>query len=606
MRAMARLLCWGEGNERCDVVARLGAGLMTLLLAVMLARVVQLQLAPSAALAEHMQARVTKRTVPASRGDIVDRSGRFLATSQFGYRAFVDPTEFPDPPHEAIAKLIEVIGDPKGDLGEKIVSRMMINQRRLAASGRTPVAKSNEPPLRRLSLLAQGSGAVQQASFEQGEAHPEPLKPIRYVRVSDVLDDPTIIKLREALRSHKITGVHLEQRGVREYPSGGLATSIIGKIGADERGLLGAERAHEERLSGDPGRILYVRDAKGRPLWMGPDSFELPRRGDDLRLSIDLEIQRIGTELLQKGVEECDAAGGRLVVMDPATGEILSMVDIVREVRDAVPFPWPDRTPRSPEQQRARKLLYEPPVQIPRARYIVVKPDSRRALHPALARNRCVEDIYEPGSTFKVFTWATATELGVYRTTDVLQTASGFWRTPYGRLIRDVHGKQQQTWEEVLINSSNIGLSQAVEKMTHDQLHNAVRRFGFGQRTGIGLPGESSGRVTGRKSWSKYTQTSVSFGQEIAVTPVQMARAFCAFARSGEMAGTLPKARLKALEDDDPERYVAHRVLRPDVAALVRKILAINAQAMEAKMATRNRDEREWRYTMFGLSLIHI
>jgi cell division protein FtsI (penicillin-binding protein 3) len=437
---------------------------------------------------------------------------------------------------------------------------------------------------------------------EEEETPGEPLRPIRYVRVSDVLDDATIVRLRETLRTHKITGVHLEQRGVREYPSGALAASIIGKIGADERGLLGAERTHEERLSGDAGRILYVRDAKGRPLWMGPDSFELPRRGDDLRLSIDLEIQRIGTDLLQRGVEECDAAGGRLVVMDPATGEILAMVDIVREVPEAAPFPWPDKAPRTPEQQRMRTLLYEPPAQIPRARYIVVKPDPRRELHPALARNRCVEDMYEPGSTFKVFTWATATELGVYRPSDVLQTHSGFWRTPYHRLIRDVHGKAQQTWEEVLINSSNIGLSQAAEKMTHDQLHNAVRRFGFGQRTGIGLPGESSGRVTSRKNWRNFTQTSVSFGQEIAVTPVQMARAFCAFARAGDMSGTLPRARLRAVDDDDPERYVAHRVLRPDVAAMVRRILTVNAQAMEAKMALRNRDERDWRYSMFGKS----
>jgi hypothetical protein len=139
MRAITRLLSWGEGAERCDVVARLGAGVMTLLLVVMLARVVQLQLAPGAALSEHQQARVTKRTVPASRGDIVDRSGRFLATSQFGYRAFVDPTEFPDPPDEAIARLIEVIGDPKGEVGAKIVGRMMINRERMNASGQSPV-----------------------------------------------------------------------------------------------------------------------------------------------------------------------------------------------------------------------------------------------------------------------------------------------------------------------------------------------------------------------------------------------------------------------------------------------------------------------------------
>jgi cell division protein FtsI (penicillin-binding protein 3) len=586
---------WSGGADRCDTVACAAVGFMSLLLVVLLVRVAQLQLAPGERLSEHIQARVTKRSVPAARGDIVDRAGRFLATSEFGYRLFVDPTEFPDPPHESIAKLIETLGDQTGELGQKIVSRMMVNQERLAAAGLVKDAgDKNGDVWKRLTALAQRKPSSQ-ATPAAGPIE----KPIRYVRISDVLDDRTIA----AVRDLKIPGVHLEQRSVREYPSGAIAASIVGKVGVEDEGLLGAERSHEQELSGHTGRILYVRDATGQPLWMGPDSFELPRAGDDLRMSIDLELQRISVEELQRAVEEYDAAGGRLVMMDPATGEILAMVDIVRPVPDAIAFPWPDARPKPDSQtKRARPLLYEPPAAIPRARYIVLKPDPGRLIHPALARNRCVEDIYEPGSTFKPFVWATVTELGRFRLNDVLQTGDGYWRTPYGRLIHDVHGKVSQSWSDVLLNSSNIGMAQGADKLSFDQLHNAVRRFGFGSKTGVSLPGESPGRVTGRKSWSKYTQTSVSFGQEIAVTPVQMARAFCAFARAGEMGGTLPKARLRALDDTDPDRYIAYRVVRTEVAAKVREILALVAADMEEKMRILMHDKTEWKYSLFGKS----
>jgi cell division protein FtsI/penicillin-binding protein 2 len=597
-RGIAAATCGGA--ERCDSVAKLTVWGITLLLLIMLGRVAQLQLAPSAALAAHMQERVTKRAVPAPRGDIVDRAGRFLATSEFGYRVFVDPLEFPDPPDEAISRLAEVLGDQSGEMGEKIVSRMMINQERLGDAGK-PVelaapATSSEVVKRLTSLLQTGSRSVAPAAQGPDGAQ---LKPIRYVRISDVISDETVARVRAL----KISGVHLEQRSVREYPSGALAASIIGKVGVEDNGLLGAERSHDGNLTGQSGKVLYVRDAAGRPLWMGPASFELPRSGENLRLSLDLELQRIAIEELQRGVEEFDAAGGRLVMMDPATGEILAMVDIVRPVPDAIPFPWPDAKPKQePGAHRPRALLYEPPLTIPRARYQVIKPDPGRLVHPALARNRCVEDIYEPGSTFKSFTWATITELGKFRLGDVLRTGNGYWRTPYGRPIRDVHGKEQQTWADVLVNSSNIGLSQGAEKLTFDQMSSAIRRFGFGTRTGIGLPGESPGKVTPRKSWSKFSQTSVSFGQEVAVTPVQMARAFCAFARAGEMGGTLPRARLTALDDDDPERYLAVRVVRKDVAAIVRELLSHVAADMEYKMVVLSKDTTVWRYAIFGKS----
>jgi len=615
--------------SRIDTTSRITVGLVSVMLVVMLLRVAQLQLAPSRDLAQHMQSRETRRTVAAARGDIMDRRHRYLATTQFGYRVFIDPTEFPpeSPANpekeisrdEAIARLASATGVPAEKIGSSVISAMATNQARAAAAAAN--APPAEPPKAGLiaaysrlkALLAAARPAAKttaaagsditpgdetDVSILEDDPAPDPYRQIRYVRVSDVLDDEVI----EGVKLLRIPGVHLEKRSVREYPSGDLAASIIGKVGYENTGVLGAEWAHDDDLAGIDGKILYVRDARGRPLWMGPGAYDPAKRGKDLRLAIDLEIQRLSAEELWRGIEESDAAGGRLIVMDVATGEILAMVDLLRPVPDAVPFPWPDALPAS-RGQRGSGLLYTPPPAIPRARYITMTPDPGREILAAMGRNRCVEDVYEPGSTFKPFVWATITELGRVRPGEVIDTGNGRWITPYGRPIRDEHKHASLAWTDVLVQSSNIGMSKGAERLSHDELYRAVRRFGFGMRTGIELQSETAGIVTPRKFWSKYTQTSVSFGQEVAVTPVQMVRAFSVFARTGELTGTLPQARMTAMDEGDPAGSIVHKVVRPDVVMLVRAALRITAREMEAKMATKKGSpESGWRYSIFGKS----
>lgn len=596
---------------------------MTIALVVMVARVAQLQLAPSEKLQEHMQSRVTRKEVPAARGDILDRRYRYVATTEFGYRVVVDPTEFPSPPDEAILKLAEACGIEPAQLGERIVSRMAVNAARLAARAATKQATPEKADVfDALRGLRQSAGsltptaqtissAAPQASTASAQASAAPSaaddptaedssisgeKPlIRYVVISDVLSDEQV----ELVKGLKLKGVGLELRGVRHYPAGVTAASLIGKVNPEQLGLIGIERTFQKDLAGEDGQILYVRDARGRALWMGPEGFESARRGQDVRLSIDLEIQRIAHEELTRRVEECDAAGGRCVVLDPMTGEVLAMVDVLRHVPEAVPFPWPAAIPRG--KTRSGRMLYEPPPEIPRARYQVIKPDPLREKSPELARNRCIEDVYEPGSTFKAFVWASATELGVFRPDEVLSTGMGYWRTPYGRPIRDVHKHEQLTWHDVLVESSNIGMSQAADKMSFDQMYRAIRRFGFGARTGLGLQGETRGLVTSRKSWSKYTQTSVSFGQEVAVTPVQMVQAFSVFARPGELAGTIARARMTAVVPGDPAQSIVNRVLSSKAALLARDAMRSVAAKVDENMAKAKSDPAP-RYNLFGKS----
>lgn len=571
----------------------------------LLTRVGQLQFDPSPRLQEQMHRRETARPIASVRGNITDRRARLLATTEFGYRVFVDPVAFPPDPRAPITELAQAIGVPVEKVAAALLPKLEENRRRMGAA-QSPVAVSPGTPglLAAIARTALTTAASDEASAESGDnALADDVRPIRYVRVSDILDEEQLARVKPLTdardKARHIPGVHLEQRSVRAYPAGALGASIVGKVGIDHEGRLGAERTHDENLSGADGRIRYVRDVMGRPLWMGPGSYVPPEQGSDLRLSIDLEIQRMAEEELRRGVEDADAAGGRLIAMDSLTGEILALVDLVREVPGAIPFEFDDINPppRLPGQP-----LYEPKQTGGRPRYLVIKPDPSREVHPALARNRCVEDVYEPGSTFKTFVWAAVTELGRAQPEETFNTFGGRWYTPYGRLVQDVTERKAQSWREVLINSSNIGMSQAVQRLSFDELRTAVLRFGFGQPSGIGLPGEAAGMVTSAKAWNRFSQTSVSFGAEIAVTPVQMVRAFSVFARPGELAGTLPPARLVALGHDAPERSIVHRVISTRTATLVRDIIRSTASNMEATMLQKDKNAKGWRYTIFGKS----
>lgn len=547
-------------HARIDRTLLAAAVLISLGLLAVVGRVAQLQLKPDAPLVAHMQSRMATRPMPTLRGELLDIRGRLLSTTRFGYRAFLDPVAFEHLSEgeldEAIISIAQAVGISPEVVADRLYPRLEENARR--------------------------------ARIRETGIETDP--PLRYVVIGGMLSD----EQAETVRRLHIPGLHLEQRSIREYPGGQDVASIVGKVGFEHTGLLGAELALEDRLHETDGRIRYVRDARGNPLWVNPGDWQPGEPGSSVRLSIDLQIQRIAIEELTRGMEECDAAGGRCIVLDPHTGEILAMVDLTRPVEGAIPFQWEDAS--------APRVRAPAPDPRDMPRYIVFPQPEPGQPAPAIARNRCVEDVYEPGSTFKAFIWSVITERRLARIDEVFDTEGGRWLTSYGRKVEDVVRRPHMTWAEVLINSSNIGMVKAGERLTFDQLHDAVRRFGFGKPTGIGLPGEASGLVTSLKSWSKYTQTSVCFGYEVAVTPVQMVRAFSAFARSGSLAGTLPHLRLTAIDPNDPDPLVVPRVLPAEVALLTREIMAKVAENMQSRMTGKATPEEGWRYTMFGKS----
>ncbi|VAX42797.1 hypothetical protein MNBD_PLANCTO03-1771, partial [hydrothermal vent metagenome] len=348
-------------TTRIDRIARLTGWGVCLLMVAVLARVAELQIAPSEQLRVYAENRVASRPVQGYRGEILDRRGRLLSTSRLGYRVFVDPERLDrEKLDETITLLAEVIDQPVEVVGEKIVRAVSINDERRLALGTPPNPKEGMLQTIRAWLEGetdereQSAAVISTASVSEVEAanlatepgekavteeKPKPL--IRYVALGGILSETQVV----AVRRLGLKGVHLERRPVREYPGGEIVASILGKVGFENRGLMGAELALNSSLNASNGTARYVRDASGRPLWIERGQWTSATHGSTQRLAIDLELQRIAREELDRGMEDADAAGGRLVMMDPETGEILAMVDLYRDVGELPEFPWVEKDP---------------------------------------------------------------------------------------------------------------------------------------------------------------------------------------------------------------------------------------------------------------------
>jgi len=467
-----------------------------------LGRVVQLKLRPDPRMLEAVGSAMSSRDEISRRGDLLDREGRVIATSTVGYRLFVDPAVVAD--RETIAvDIAAVLGTDPVEIDRRL-------QQRLHS---------------------------------------------RYAVVKPLLEDWQA----DAIRQARLGGVGVEPRLVRHYPHGDLAAALVGRVGFEHTGLSGLEHRLNGRLLPCSGRLSYLRDARRNALWIHPEGYQPAKDGGSVRLSIDLVVQRIAEEHLVRTVEAFNAGGGRIVVVECRTGEILAMHDVLRSRPG-----WEEQTE-----------------------------DPMRRIDPALGRNRCVTDPYEPGSTFKPFVWATATEVGKASPEEVLATptSTGYW-TSYGRLIRDAYSYGPSSWRRVLVKSINTGMAIVAERMTHEEMQEAASRFGFGEVTGCGVPGESAGLLTSARDWTRYTQTSVAMGHEIAVTPVQMVRAFSAFARDG----TLPTLRLTAVAPGQRDYRFIRRAIPERIAALTREVLR------EVMVEGTGRKAQSEQYELFGKS----
>jgi len=318
------------------------------------------------------------------------------------------------------------------------------------------------------------------------------------------------IEQAEKIKTLDLPGVGILPASRRFYPGGTLAANILGFTGVDGNGLEGLEFLYEEKLAGRPMKLWIERDARGNsfvlsnvrsPANLGlfggrrqePELFELESKGASLKLTIMRSLQYVVERELEEGVKSAGAKAGCILAMDPSTGEILAM-----------------------------------------ASYPTFDPNRFGKYSQAAYRNRCVQTAYEPGSTFKVFTVAAALEHRAVKPGDILYCENGSYELG-GETIRDIKKHGWMSIEQIIAHSSNIGASKIGELLGADNLHDAAASFGFGKKTGVDFPGESSGLLRDSRSWSQVAVGTISFGQGIAVTPVQMVSAMSAIANGGHM-----------------------------------------------------------------------
>ncbi len=298
--------------------------------------------------------------------------------------------------------------------------------------------------------------------------------------------------LAARVRRLNLRGVHMRKENMRLYPQGRLGAHLIGFTDIDGRGLAGIERELDGLLRGRPGEEIVLRDGNQRIFRSAADRLrQLPSDGLDVHLTLDAYVQEIAEQELAAAVCKHEPECGAALVLDARDGSLLAAAS------------WPGFDPNDPA-----------------------------AAPVANQRNIAVSDAYEFGSVMKPFTVALALEGGVVEPTTEFDCHQGEWQIG-GRTLHDAHSYGILDVREILLHSSNIGVAQISLALGAQALHDGIRRFGFGRPTGISLPGEVGGIVRPVAAWNRYSVVSVSFGQELAVTPLAVARAFAAFANDG-------------------------------------------------------------------------
>lgn len=375
----------------------------------------------------------------------------------------------------------------------------------------------------------------------------------RFVKVAENLDEATCTEIQKL----KLPGVGLQPTSARFYPMGSLAAHLLGGTMKDGHGLDGLELKFDKLLSGKDGYARMLKDASHHPLAMNAEDYLPPEHGQHLILTIDANIQMIAEQELASACIENKAKRGECVVMDPKTGEVLALCN------------WPTFSPQN---------FQDAPADVRRDSTLVMP--------------------YEPGSTIKPFVMGPALAQHITRVNEVWPITGERYHVPNSkRVIEDVHWAGALSTWDVLVKSSNIGMSMLGERMGNPRLHRALSSWGFGRPTGIELPGEEGGLLEPLKKWNSWTTESVSQGYELMVTPLQLARAFCAYGNGGRLVKpTLIKGYLGADDEVVPrieptQLTLLPRVLDPITAAEMKRVMCdvvIRGTAPRARSDTWN------------------
>jgi cell division protein FtsI (penicillin-binding protein 3) len=340
----------------------------------------------------------------------------------------------------------------------------------------------------------------------------------------------------DAIRKLKLPGVYFLEEHRRSYPRGELAANVIGFAGLDGEGLAGIEHSFDSYVRGRAGKVTVLRDARRGAYLVGAEGANRPVDGSHVVLTIDSIVQFITERALAGAVEKYHAAGGSAIVMDPRDGSILAMASVPtfdpNHFEDFAPIAW---------------------------------------------RNRNVQDMYEPGSTFKIVTASAGLEEGIVTPSQIIDCGNG--EIDIGGTAIHEHGGVRYgliSFEDVMVHSSNVGAIRVGLGVGPSRFYDFIHRFGFGERTGIDLPGETAGLVRRTEKWSALSNASMSIGQEIGVTPLQIIDAVATVANGG--VRVTPHIVDRVVDDRGntlwhPQTPQPKRVISEKTAAVLNEIL---------------------------------
>ena len=297
------------------------------------------------------------------------------------------------------------------------------------------------------------------------------------------------------LKKLALSGVNFRSEQKRFYPKRELAANVIGFVGTDDLGLAGIEHTYQEKLKGVVYSQSIEQDGKGRTIQALKNLSRSSLGNYDLMLTLDEVIQFTAEHHLKKQVDRYKADSGMVVVMDPYSGEIYAMANVPQ-----------------------------------------FNPNNFNAFPRETWKNNAVVSSYEPGSIFKPIVAAAAIDKGVARPHDRFFCENGSFKVGKNKIGEaDNHKFGSLSVKEIIAKSSNIGAIKIAQKLGKNFFYEYIQKFGFGEKPGVRLPGVSSGLLGGRRSWTDYSLASISFGHEIAVTPLQMVAALGAIANGGTL-----------------------------------------------------------------------
>lgn len=372
----------------------------------------------------------------------------------------------------------------------------------------------------------------------------------KYTIIKRRVAEEVVSALRSELLETRLKGVYFENDAIRHYPNGDMLAHVLGFLDSEGRGIQGVERMMEPYLRGEDGFRYYERDRTGREI-VAYRGLERPaKNGMSVELTIDMHIQAIVEQELKNAYRALRPRMCTAVFVRPRTGEIVAMA--------TQPGFDPNRPGSAPEEHK---------------------------------KNRAILDMVEPGSTFKIVVTSAALNEGVVKPETMVYCEGG--RFAYGgRTLRDHHGYGNLSVHDVLVKSSNIGCAKIAMQLGADKYYEYIRRFGFGERTGLGLPGEIGGLVHPPHRWSALSITRIPMGHEIAVTPLQIAMAMAAVANGGKMM--LPQI-VRTIRDHDGavirsfQPVVLRRVVDEETAREVgdalREVVSERGTAIQARIS---------------------